>query len=93
MIQNTFDELLGYKVYSTSNSPDTLTKGTASGNCSSLIFGNFNDLIIGEWGNLDIAVDPYTGSSKGTVRVVGLYDVDIAVRHAESFAAIKDLIA
>jgi len=93
MIQNTFDELLGYKVYSTSNSPDTLTKGTASGNCSSLLFGNFNDLIIGEWGNLDIAVDPYTGSSKGTVRVVGLYDVDIAVRHAESFAAIKDLIA
>ncbi len=93
MIQSTFDELLGYKVYSTSNSPDNLTKGTSSGNCSSLLFGNFNDLIIGEWGNLDIAVDPYTGSSKGTVRVVGLYDVDIAVRHAESFAAIKDLIA
>jgi HK97 family phage major capsid protein len=44
MIQNTFDELLGYKVYSTSNSPDNLTKGTASGTCSSLIFGN-KDLI------------------------------------------------
>jgi hypothetical protein len=39
------------------------------------------------WGGLDIAVDTSTGSSSGTVRVVALQDVDIAVRHAQSFAA------
>ena len=33
-----------------------------------------------------------TGSTAGTVRVVALQDVDIAVRHAESFSAMKDAL-
>ena len=93
MIMNDQNNLMGYKVFSTTNSPDNLTKGTASGTCSALTFGNFNDLIIGEWGSLDISVDPYTNAAKGGTRIIGLYDVDVAVRHAESFAAIQDLIA
>lgn len=72
--------------------PSNLTKGTSSGVCSALINGNWNDLIIGQWGALDLMVDPYTGSTSGTVRVVALQDVDIAVRHAESFAAMKDAL-
>jgi len=50
-------------------------------------FGNFADLLIGMWGNLDITVDPYTGSSAGTVRIVALQSVDVAVRNAVSFCA------
>ena len=91
MIMNDQNNLMGYKVFSTTNSPDNLTKGTASGTCSALTFGNFNDLIIGEWGSLDISVDPYTNAAKGGTRIIGLYDVDVAVRHAESFAACKDI--
>lgn len=49
-------------------------------------FGNWADLLIGMWGGLDLMVDPYTGATSGTVRIVALQDVDIAVRHAESFA-------
>ena len=93
MIMNDQNKLMGFNVFSTTNSPDNLTKGTASGTCSALTFGNFNDLIVGEWGSLDISVDPYTNAAKGGTRIIGLYDVDVAVRHAESFAAIKDLIA
>jgi HK97 family phage major capsid protein/HK97 family phage prohead protease len=51
-----------------------------------LYFGNFADLLIGMFGGLDIVVDPYTASSSGTVRVVALQSVDVAVRHAVSFA-------
>ena len=91
MIMNDQAKLMGYNVFTTTNSPDNLTKGTASGTCSALTFGNFNDLIIGEWGSLDISVDPYTNAAKGGTRIIGLYDVDVAVRHAESFAAIKDI--
>ena len=91
MIMNDQAKLMGYNVFSTTNSPDNLTKGTASGTCSALTFGNFNDLIIGEWGSLDISVDPYTNAAKGGTRIIGLYDVDVAVRHAESFAAVKDI--
>lgn len=51
-----------------------------------LYFGNFDDLLIGMFGGLDIVVDPYTASKSGTVRVVALQSVDVGVRHAESFA-------
>jgi len=50
------------------------------------IFGNWADLVIAMWGGLDINVDTSTGSTSGTVRVVALQDVDVAVRHAQSFA-------
>jgi hypothetical protein len=49
-------------------------------------FGNWADLLLGFWSGLDLLVDPYTGATSGTVRVVALQDVDVAVRHGESFA-------
>jgi HK97 family phage major capsid protein len=49
------------------------------------VFGNFNDLLIGFFGGLDITVDPFTNSTSGTVRIVALQSVDVAVRHAVSF--------
>ena len=51
-----------------------------------LYFGNFSDLLIGMFGGLDIVVDPYTNSTSGTIRIVALQSVDVAVRHAVSFA-------
>lgn len=48
-------------------------------------FGNFDDLLIGMWDGLDIVVDPYTSSTSGTVRIVALQTVDVAVRHPVSF--------
>jgi len=53
---------------------------------NSLLFGNWTDLLIGFWGGLDVNVDTSTGSASGRVRVVSLQDVDVAVRHAQSFA-------
>jgi HK97 family phage major capsid protein len=55
-----------------------------------LYFGNFSDLLIGMYGGLDITVDPYTASTSGTVRIVALQTVDVAVRHAVSFAVNND---
>ena len=82
----------GYNAAVSNQVPSNLTKGTSSGVCSAVLFGNFADLIIGQWGALDLMVDPYTNSTSGTVRVVALQDVDVAVRHAESFAAMKDAL-
>ena len=55
-----------------------------------LYFGNFADLLIGMYGGLDITVDPFTASTSGTVRIVALQTVDVAVRHAVSFAHNND---
>ena len=51
-----------------------------------LWFGNFSDLLIGYFSGLDLMVDPYSNSTSGTVRVVAMQDVDMAVRHPESFS-------
>jgi HK97 family phage major capsid protein/HK97 family phage prohead protease len=51
-----------------------------------LWFGNFSDLIMAYFSGLDLMVDPYTGSTSGTVRVVALQDVDVAARHGQSFS-------
>lgn len=85
--------LNGYRCAVSNQIPSNLTKGTAANNCSPLIFGNWSDLMIAHWGVLDVIVDPYTKSTAGAVRITTLQDVDIAVRHVESFAAIKDIVA
>lgn len=48
-------------------------------------FANWSDIVAGFWSGLDLMVDPYTGSTTGTVRIVALQDADIVVRHPESF--------
>jgi HK97 family phage major capsid protein len=84
--------LNGYPAYVTNQVRSNLDKGTSTGVCSAIFFGNWNDLLIGMWGGLDILVDPYTGSTSGTLRIVALQDVDIAVRNPESFAAMLDAL-
>jgi HK97 family phage major capsid protein len=81
----------GYRAVVSNQVPSNLTKGTGT-NLSAIIFGNWNDLIVGQWGTLDLMVDPYNQSTSGTVRVVALQDVDIAVRHPESFSAMVDAV-
>jgi HK97 family phage major capsid protein len=65
------------------------TQQSTAGN---VYFGNFADCLIGMWGGLDLTVDPYTASSTGTVRVVALQTVDVALRNAVSFAYNNDTV-
>ena len=82
----------GYNAAVTNAVPSNLTKGTSSGVCSAIIFGNFADLVIGLWGATDIIIDPYTGSTAGTLRTVVLQDVDVALRNVESFTTMVDAL-
>lgn len=86
------DRLNRYQTYISNNVPSNLTKGTASGTCSAVIFGNWQDLVIGMWGAMDLIVDPYTFSSRGRVRISAFLSADIAVRRAASFAAMVDAL-
>jgi HK97 family phage major capsid protein len=67
-------------------------RGIVSNQCTAgnMYFGNFDDLLIGMFGGLDLTVDPYSLSKSGTVRLVALQSVDAAVRHAVSFAVGND---
>ena len=82
----------GYRTAVTNAVPANLTKGTASGTCSAIIFGHFADVMIGMWGGLDLIADPYALATSGGRRIVALQDVDVAVRRAVSFAAVVDAL-
>ena len=75
--------------------PNTLTKGTSSGICSALIYGNWSDLVIGYWSELDVLVNPFesTAYSKGNVQIRAMVTADIGLRNAASFGAITDILA
>ena len=85
-------EMNGYRAVVSNQVPSNLDKGTSTGVCSAIIFGNWADLLIGMWSGLDLLTDPYTASTSGTVRIIALQDLDIAVRHPESFAAMQDAL-
>lgn len=53
-------------------------------------FGDFSQVLCGEWGGLEVNVDPYTHSLKGKIRYVTFKTVDIAVRHPEAFCHAHD---
>jgi HK97 family phage major capsid protein/HK97 family phage prohead protease len=50
-----------------------------------VFFANWQDLIIAMWGGLELTVDPYALSTSGGVRLVALQDIDLNLRHLESF--------
>lgn len=49
-------------------------------------FGNWEEAILGLFGGLDVVVDPYTSATSATVNIVVNSFIDVAVRHAASFA-------
>ena len=79
----------------TTNVPANLTKGTAVGICSALVYGDFSQLLVGLWSQLDVLVNPYesTAYAKGNVQIRAMLTCDISVRHPEAFAAAQDILA
>ena len=72
--------------------PSNLSKGSGS-NLSAILYGNFADLYVGLFGELEILVDPFSDFNKGTTGIRIMQSIDIGVAHPESFAAVKDAIA
>lgn len=87
---NGVGELNSYEAHATTNVPSNLVKGSAS-NCTAIIFGNWADLIIAQWGGIDVMVNPFTGQLSGSVTISMMMEADVAVRHAESFAIVSDV--
>lgn len=87
--------LLDYPVYGSNNVPSNLDKGSTTGVdvCSAIIFGNFEDVLIGQFGaGTDIIVDRFSKATNGITRIVANSYVDVAIRRSASFAAMKDAL-
>ena len=68
------NEVNGYPVYCTSN---VTSKG--------VVMGHFEDFVIGQWGGIDLTVDPYTQAANGKVRLVISAYFDAKPRRTGSF--------
>ena len=66
---------------------------TGSPNTGRLILGDWAQVLLGIWSELDILVNPFaeTAYSKGNVLVRAMSTVDIALRHPESFVVAEDV--
>ncbi|HEV8456374.1 MAG TPA: phage major capsid protein [Gemmatimonadales bacterium] len=83
----------GYRAAASNQVPSNLTKGTSTTICHAIIAGNFAELMIGEWGAMEILVDPYTLAARNLVRIISTQMLDIGLRHKDSFKVIKDALA
>lgn len=61
--------------------------GTGS-NEHATVYGDFSDLMIGYWSQVDILPNPYESAAyaKGNVQLRAMMTADVALRHAASFA-------
>ena len=77
MENNTVD---GTPALNTSN-----VAGGAAGK-NKLVYGDFNYLAIGSWGDLDITIDQYTQAVNGCIRLVINAFFDAIILRPEAFA-------
>lgn len=70
-------QLNGYRALRTNNLPKGLRGTPAAGEQKAIpgdeygiVFGNWADYFIGQWGGIELLVDPYTQALNGTVRLI-----------------------
>ncbi|RJR45476.1 MAG: phage major capsid protein [Deltaproteobacteria bacterium] len=82
---------LGYRFGMTTQVPVNLVKGTAT-NCTELFFANWAELLIGQWAGFQILASDQAGTAFAAnqtwIRIIA--DVDIGLRHTESFCLCSD---
>jgi HK97 family phage major capsid protein len=85
-------DIQGYDYAMSNQLRYTLTKGTSTGVCSELIFGNWSELLIGEWGVMEVLVNPYENGAyeAGDVLIRALQTCDVQLRHGASFSVMSD---
>ena len=66
---------------------------SGSPNTGRLILGDWSQVLLGVWSEVDILVNPYdsTAYARGGVKVRAMATCDIAVRHPEAFVVAEDI--
>lgn len=58
-----------------------------------MLFGDFSQLLIGEWGVLELLVNPYAQGKAGIIEVVAFQTIDIALRYPGAFTVSTSVTA
>lgn len=79
----------GYPMYSTTNLPDTFSKG-GSVVLSAIIFGDFSNFVTASWGGMEIGVDPYVNMKEALTNIVLNTYMDCGMLNPNGFSVGKD---
>lgn len=52
---------------------------------STLLFGDWSQVVVGEWGILEVEVNPYANFAAGIIGIRAIYTMDCALRYAAAF--------
>lgn len=59
---------------------------TTQATAASMIFGDFSNVVIGQWGFLEIALNPYANFAAAITGIRAIQTVDVAIRQAAAFS-------
>lgn len=76
----------GTPVYSSTNVGKGVGSGTPFVQSGNLIYGDFTNLVIGQWGGLDLTIDTVTQAVAGKVRVIINAFFGVGVLRPQAFA-------
>jgi HK97 family phage major capsid protein len=77
------NEMNGYRAEASTQVRSNMGAGT---NEHGIVFGVWPQVIVGEWGAMEILTDPYTLAGRGLVRLVLFLMADVALRYPEAFS-------
>lgn len=81
----------GYPSGVSNHVPSNLTKGSGT-NLSAMAFGDFSQVLINQWGFMDISVDEYSRKKEGLVEVTVNVFADVLLKQPKAFTVVKGLI-
>ena len=86
-IQNVID---GYPAFSTTNLPSNLDKGTSTGVCSSMVFGDFSQVVIGQFGGIELMIDTNSAAiaRAGSIAITVNQYVDSALKQPSAIGTL-----
>lgn len=90
-IMGTDGNVNGYASAVSNHVPSNLVKGTGTG-LSALVFGDFSQLNIHQWGFMDLSVDEFSRKKEGLIEVTVNIFLDVLVKQPKAFSVAKGLI-
>lgn len=84
----------GHGAYATNQLKKNFSKTVGEATLENLhgaVYGDFSQVLVGQWGVMDVTVDTITQATSGGVRITALQDADVAIRHPKAFTVARDI--
>ena len=79
----------GKELLVTGNVPNNLTKGSGT-DLSALYFGDWRSVYVGQWGGIDLLINPYATTNQTRIEAIAFFDHEI--ENPDKFVRCIDIV-